>query len=182
MTKGSTHFEDYRRAAGNLRASYVLLSPLFATFLRHAAGSTTEQTVRAKPDTLLCTMLDDPAQQRSAKKPIFVQGNSCCFQYIMDWYRYGSMRVPSNVSIEMLRRECAYFQLPDDVSIKRGHPALEEAVQTLQDAKAEVRARIVACSVFEYFLERMPANYEVTIDGEFHKMYPQFAGKVELPR
>ena len=48
-----------------------------------------EQTVRAKPDTLLCTMLDDPARtgKKQSSKPIFVEANAKLFPFILDWYR-----------------------------------------------------------------------------------------------
>eukprot|EP00971_Amphidinium_carterae_P118466 2347074-Amphidinium_carterae.1 len=62
----------------------------------------------------------------------------------MDWYRYGSIRIPRHVSLAMMQRECAYFQLPEDARVARECPQLAEAVQTVEDAKAEVFDSMVA--------------------------------------
>ena len=50
-----------------------------------------EQTIRAKPDTLLCTMLDDPGRPgpNQPSKPIFIEANAKLFPFILDWYRSG---------------------------------------------------------------------------------------------
>ena len=44
-----------------------------------------EQSIRAKPETLLCTLLDDP-ERSDLGKPIFVNGDAKRFRYILDWY------------------------------------------------------------------------------------------------
>ena len=78
-----------------------------------------EHLVRAKPDTLLCTLLDDPEHKNNVDKPIFVQADEQRFRYILDWYRFGSICIPFGIGMEEMRRECAFFQLPDDVKISR---------------------------------------------------------------
>ena len=105
-----------------------------------------EQTIRAKPDTLLCTMLDDPAcsgKPEKSTEPVFVEANAKLFPFILDWYRYGTILIPSSMSLQQMRRECAFFQLPDAVSIKRdreplmGH-LLSNAVSKVTKFQVEV--------------------------------------------
>ena len=76
----------------------------------------------AKPDTLLCTLLDDPEQRDSSSKSIFIEADKERFRYIVDWYRYGSICIPHNISMQEMRRECAFFQLPDETKIMRDEP------------------------------------------------------------
>jgi len=97
-----------------------------------------EQTIRAKPETLLCTLLDDPARQAQSDA-IFVEGNPKRFGYILDWYRYGSINIPRSIGMDEMKRECAFFQLPDDVKISRERASLEEAVECLQEVRKKAR-------------------------------------------
>ena len=97
-----------------------------------------EQTIRAKGDTLLATMLDDP-QVAPARQEIIVEGNKERFRYILDWYRYGSILLPKTIGLSEMKRECAFFQLPDDVRITQERPSLvqssawyEEAINKLE--------------------------------------------------
>mmetsp|Transcript_53833 Transcript_53833/g.99513 ORF Transcript_53833/g.99513 Transcript_53833/m.99513 type:complete len:324 (+) Transcript_53833:72-1043(+) len=98
-----------------------------------------EQTIRAKPDTLLCTLLDDIGRKDKAQA-IFVDGNPKRFPYILDWYRFGSICIPRSIGMDEMRRECAYFQLPDDLKISRERASLEEAVECLQEVRKKARS------------------------------------------
>mmetsp|Transcript_8657 Transcript_8657/g.15577 ORF Transcript_8657/g.15577 Transcript_8657/m.15577 type:complete len:245 (-) Transcript_8657:7-741(-) len=103
-----------------------------------------ERTIRAKgPETLLCTLLDDPARQEKCA-PIFVEADSERFRYILDWYRYGSIKVPSSIGIEEMKRECAFFQLPEhvDVFCERVLPAyaVTDALSVLTEVRSRARA------------------------------------------
>ena len=49
-------------------------------------------------------------------------------------YRYGSICIPSRLSVEEMRRECAFYQLPDDVKITR-----ERAVDVMPAFARELR-------------------------------------------
>ena len=59
---------------------------------------------------------------------ICVEGNKHRFRYILDWYRFGSIHVPYSISMAEMRRDCAFFQLPDDVLIQREQPTLLESL------------------------------------------------------
>jgi len=76
-----------------------------------------EQTIRSRGQTLLSDLLDDP-EHAGKSAPIYVQGDSERFKYIMDWYRFGSICMPLTMSLEAMQRECAYYGLPDDVQLK----------------------------------------------------------------
>lgn len=94
------------------------VKPDVATFI--VGGRTfqiLEQTVRSRGGTLLCDLLDDP-ERKNKCTPIYVEGDSDRFRYILDWYRYGTICVPFTVSLEEITRECAFFGLPDDIQIK----------------------------------------------------------------
>mmetsp|Transcript_47718 Transcript_47718/g.87713 ORF Transcript_47718/g.87713 Transcript_47718/m.87713 type:complete len:215 (+) Transcript_47718:54-698(+) len=130
-----------------------------------------EQTIRSKPETLLCTMLDDPARKEK-HGPLFVEADAMRFRYIMDWYRYGSMLLPSSVSVEEMRRECAFYQLPDDVKICRERPTMADAMK-MQDAAARAREQMeeargnfcAAAALLQYFESgRQPGYLHVELD------------------
>eukprot|EP00971_Amphidinium_carterae_P167726 3323403-Amphidinium_carterae.1 len=72
----------------------------------------------------------------------------------MDWYRYGSMCLPHNVSVKEMQRECAYFQLPDGLSIEQESARPATAVRVLEVATAAAKARHVAAAVYACFLEQ----------------------------
>eukprot|EP00971_Amphidinium_carterae_P196169 3892462-Amphidinium_carterae.1 len=52
-------------------------------YLWRLSATTEEQIVRAKPDALLCTLLDDPARSEDASTPIFVEADPGLFRYIV---------------------------------------------------------------------------------------------------
>mmetsp|Transcript_8786 Transcript_8786/g.19497 ORF Transcript_8786/g.19497 Transcript_8786/m.19497 type:complete len:246 (-) Transcript_8786:16-753(-) len=103
-----------------------------------------ERTIRAKgPETLLCTLLDDPARHEN-NAPIYVEADSERFRYILDWYRYGSIKIPNSMGMEEMKRECAFFQLPEhvDVFCERVLPAhaVTDALSVLQDVRTRARS------------------------------------------
>mmetsp|Transcript_20002 Transcript_20002/g.46557 ORF Transcript_20002/g.46557 Transcript_20002/m.46557 type:complete len:242 (-) Transcript_20002:158-883(-) len=140
------------------------------------------QTIAGKPETLLCTLLDDPAHKAKQKtsanhaapqaEEIFVEADPKRFRYILDWYRYGSICVPNNMSVQEMRRECAFFQLPDNLKISRERPssgeAVASAVHALVRARCDIRGKVaetvrqveeakrqqVAMMLLEYLLEK----------------------------
>lgn len=77
-----------------------------------------EQTIRSRGQTLLADLLDDI--ERTCKiQPIHVEGDGDRFRYILDWFRFGSILIPSTVSMAEMKRECSYFGLPDDIKIEQ---------------------------------------------------------------
>mmetsp|Transcript_26180 Transcript_26180/g.61070 ORF Transcript_26180/g.61070 Transcript_26180/m.61070 type:complete len:263 (-) Transcript_26180:44-832(-) len=107
-----------------------------------------QQMIRSKPDTLLCTMLDDLGRDKT--KPIFVNGNAQRFRHILDWYRYGSICLPSSMGIEEMRRECAFFQLPDDVRMKRALSRGFESLFETRDSLHELMQKAAATADEQY--------------------------------
>jgi len=72
------------------------------------------QTVAARPDTLLATLIDDIGTD--CGEPIFVDANPDRFGHILDWYRYGEMYAQEFV-IGALLRDAKFFLLPDIMRI-----------------------------------------------------------------
>mmetsp|Transcript_71898 Transcript_71898/g.134434 ORF Transcript_71898/g.134434 Transcript_71898/m.134434 type:complete len:251 (-) Transcript_71898:120-872(-) len=99
------------------------------------------QVVRSKPETLLCTLLDDPAR-KSGKKPIFIDRNASLFDSILDWYRHGFIILPPGVGMDRMRLECAYYQLPDSVGIRV--ESLETSLSAVQDWQTETERAAAA--------------------------------------
>jgi len=60
-------------------------------------------------------MLDDISVDDT--RPIFVDANADRFAYILDWYRFGEMYVPSDCAIGGLLCDARFFLLPDLVRI-----------------------------------------------------------------
>lgn len=88
--------------------------------------------VEARPLTLLASLLDDI--DTDASQPIYVDANPDRFGYILDWYRYGEMFVPTQgFPIEAVLRDARFFLLPDSVKINSVsysiQPPLAEEVQ-----------------------------------------------------
>mmetsp|Transcript_21036 Transcript_21036/g.48291 ORF Transcript_21036/g.48291 Transcript_21036/m.48291 type:complete len:201 (+) Transcript_21036:33-635(+) len=145
-----------------------------------------EQTARAKPDTLLCTLLDDTAREDEASTPIFVEADPARFRYIMDWYRYGSMSLSRDISVEEMRRDCAFYQLPDGVPIKPHRMSMgdvatvvgdrtSEAYRKVDELKAEVEAarqRHFAAAIHANLLEKMSSSSKrLVVDDAFRQKY-----------
>mmetsp|Transcript_10814 Transcript_10814/g.19621 ORF Transcript_10814/g.19621 Transcript_10814/m.19621 type:complete len:243 (-) Transcript_10814:112-840(-) len=97
-----------------------------------------ESVIRSRPDTLLCTLLDEPGRKEQSA-PIFIDRNADMFNPILDWYRHGFIITPPTVSLERMRLECAYYQLPDDVQIRTEQ--LESSLSTLRDWHADTREK-----------------------------------------
>lgn len=120
------------------------------------------QTVEARPSTLLAILIDDLGTD--ANQHIFVHANPDRFAYILDWYRYGQMYVPTrDFPTEALLRDARFFLLPDTVKINGVtfsiRPSLVEEVrnevinsvasgwpnfeQCLQDMLADVKTHFI---------------------------------------
>ncbi|CAK9016247.1 Reticulocyte-binding protein 2 homolog a [Durusdinium trenchii] len=145
-----------------------------------------EQTLRAKGDTLLVTLLDD--HWRTKTKEICVEGNKERFRYILDWYRYGSILLPWNISVAEMKRDCAFFQLPDDVQIRRESATISDGIGMLADVQKEVEeirqaaeadirqaeAKIIAMWIVQTILSQLASTLstqksEVEVDLEIGK-------------
>mmetsp|Transcript_60206 Transcript_60206/g.143502 ORF Transcript_60206/g.143502 Transcript_60206/m.143502 type:complete len:216 (-) Transcript_60206:11-658(-) len=101
-----------------------------------------EDMVRAKPNALLCTLLDDPGY-RERSEPIFVAADPKLFRYILAWYRFGSICLPSAISMEEMQRECAFYQLPDNVKMSRERPTAASAITTAVEGIEAVRRKAI---------------------------------------
>mmetsp|Transcript_33976 Transcript_33976/g.62180 ORF Transcript_33976/g.62180 Transcript_33976/m.62180 type:complete len:234 (+) Transcript_33976:61-762(+) len=129
-----------------------------------------ENVVRSKPDTLLCTLLDDLGKE-SKEGAIFIDRSADLFDPILDWYRHGFMWLPPGVGMERMRQECAYYALPDDVEIRVEAPGdaaqafaswHEEATRALANEVKEARAAydkatqtLAAKVLYQHILERV---------------------------
>mmetsp|Transcript_18422 Transcript_18422/g.31811 ORF Transcript_18422/g.31811 Transcript_18422/m.31811 type:complete len:175 (-) Transcript_18422:180-704(-) len=103
-----------------------------------------ERTLRSKGPTMLLSLLEDPG--RSDKKaPIYVEGDSDRFRYILDWYRFGSLKIPGGMSMEEMRRECAFYGLPDDVEIKR--ELVGDAISSIISCRKKSRTDCTSAAV-----------------------------------
>mmetsp|Transcript_21497 Transcript_21497/g.39421 ORF Transcript_21497/g.39421 Transcript_21497/m.39421 type:complete len:249 (+) Transcript_21497:68-814(+) len=124
-----------------------------------------ESTIRAKPDALLCTLLDDPAR-KDKTAPIFVQGDKRLFPYVLAWYRYGSICLPSSISLDEIRRECAFYQLPDDVTIKRERPATIQLFAETTEVLKRIRAAAKTASDASAFKSLAANAFQELVDKE----------------
>mmetsp|Transcript_66287 Transcript_66287/g.158578 ORF Transcript_66287/g.158578 Transcript_66287/m.158578 type:complete len:301 (-) Transcript_66287:49-951(-) len=77
-----------------------------------------EQNVRARGQTLLVDLLDDP-QRHDRSSPIYVEGDKVKFRSILEWVRTGkSVLVPSGTTLEEMRKACAYYGLPAGIKVE----------------------------------------------------------------
>ena len=150
-----------------------------------------EQSVRAKPETLLCTLLDDPGRD-DPTKPIFVNGDAKRFRYILDWYRYGSIKLPVSISQEEMHRDLAFYQLPSDTKIAREHPSefiqivckeLQRCHEIASAKRKQLASQMGAASTYCFLLEqfgkimmesvtshnRQGAMVQIVVAEEVHK-------------
>eukprot|EP00927_Polykrikos_kofoidii_P034421 TRINITY_DN29219_c0_g1_i1.p1 TRINITY_DN29219_c0_g1~~TRINITY_DN29219_c0_g1_i1.p1 ORF type:complete len:261 (-),score=22.55 TRINITY_DN29219_c0_g1_i1:127-876(-) len=77
-----------------------------------------ERTIRSKGRTVLLDMLEDPGR-KDKTAPIYAEGDCERFRHILDWYRFGSLKIPMSISLDEMQRECAFYGLPEDVNIER---------------------------------------------------------------
>eukprot|EP00971_Amphidinium_carterae_P001954 39092-Amphidinium_carterae.1 len=59
----------------------------------------------------------------------------------MDWYRYGSMLLPRDISVEEMRRECAFYQLPDEVMIEQKRMLMADFAKGLDDRTSQANRK-----------------------------------------
>jgi len=120
------------------------------------------QLVRAKPKTLLAILLQHAENGRS--KPIFVDGPSERFHFILDWYRYNAIHIPRSVSLVALLQDARHFLLPDEV-IVNGVARNVKTHDTAQRVSRELLAGIISRwpgfqTFFEELLERIRTHFE----------------------
>eukprot|EP00971_Amphidinium_carterae_P138414 2742803-Amphidinium_carterae.1 len=82
----------------------------------------------------------------------------------MAWYRYGSILLPAHISIDEMRRECAFYQLPDDVKVLRERWTVRDASMAAAHQKErilEAAARLKAECLIAGLLQD-PCLYQLT--------------------
>lgn len=127
------------------------------------------QLVRSKPKTLLAILLQHA--ENGLSKPIFVDGPSERFHFILDWYRYNAMHIPRSVSLAALLQDARHFQLPDEV-IVNGVARNVKTHDVAQRVGRELTAGIISRwpgfqTFFEELLERIRMHFEaVTIASD----------------
>eukprot|EP00971_Amphidinium_carterae_P077719 1536712-Amphidinium_carterae.1 len=104
-------------------------------------------------------------------QPIFVEADAERFRYIVDWYRYGRIHLPECISMAEMRRECAFYQLPDTVEISTDSPTFADAFAVKLKAKQDVDDAAVAfckAAVVDAFLSnptdatgKVSVNYNI---------------------
>mmetsp|Transcript_43106 Transcript_43106/g.78380 ORF Transcript_43106/g.78380 Transcript_43106/m.78380 type:complete len:246 (-) Transcript_43106:150-887(-) len=146
-----------------------------------------EQVVRSKPDTLLCTLLDDPAR-KSEETAIFVDRSADLFDLVMDWYRHGYVLLPPGVGMERMKLECAYYALPDDVEIRQECVAdllhsfrdwrkgmVQKATTELSkaaEAYSKATQSLVVAAAFHGLVESADGVSLASIESGFKATYP----------
>lgn len=68
-----------------------------------------------------------------------MEGNKERFRYILDWYRYGSILLPRSIGLAEMKRDCAFFQLPEDVQIKHESATLAQGVRMIADLRKNIQ-------------------------------------------
>lgn len=79
-------------------------------------------TVLSYPEGKLAVLLDaqpplPPGAPAGASRQIFVDISQDRIPYIMDWYRYGEIHVPSSVSVAAILQDACYLGLPDGIIV-----------------------------------------------------------------
>lgn len=115
--------------------------PDVATF--HVGGQKfqiLEQTIRSRGQTLLHDLLEDPEHKDKAE-PIYVNGDSERFRHILSWYIYGRIDLPMAISVEEMRRDCAFYGLPENVKINRegAFSNIPATLTTLKNSRKNAR-------------------------------------------
>merc|ERR1712137_1083511 len=77
--------------------------------------------------------------------PIYVDGDSDRFRYVLDWYRFGTLRIPAGMSVCEMRRECAFYGLPDDATIE--HQDVGDAVDSLVSCRTKAKKNCCSAAV-----------------------------------
>jgi len=123
------------------------------------------QLVRSKPKTLLAILLQHA--ENGLSKPIYVDGPSERFPFILDWYRYNAIHIPRSVSLAALLQDARHFQLPDEV-IVNGVARNVKTHDTAQQVSRGLTAGIISRwpgfqNFFEELLERIRTHYETVV-------------------
>jgi len=100
--------------------------------------------IESQPSTMLASLLSDIGTDVVSGKPLFVDANPDRFQYILDWYRYGELFVPSHCSIKAILRDCRFFMLPDSVKINGHIHLLEAGGASVERVHEEFREKVVS--------------------------------------
>jgi len=120
------------------------------------------QLVRSKPKTLLATLLQQA--ENGLSKPIFVDGPSERFHFILDWYRHNAIHIPRSVSLAALLQDARHFQLPDEV-IVNGVARNVKTYDTAQRVSRELIAGVISRwpgfpTFLEELLEKIRKHFE----------------------
>merc|ERR1719150_3021292 len=110
------------------------------------------QLIRSHGGTLLASLLDDIGTDGS--HPVFVDANPERFAYILDWYRYGEMFVPSSCPVEAVLRDARFLLLPDLIRINGEMHSV--SASHVRDVHEDLRKAVVAkWPTFESYVQRL---------------------------
>lgn len=134
-----------------------------------------EQTIRLRGQTMLSDLLDDPSRSDKAA-PIYVEGDSERFRYVLDWYRFGSLKLPITVSLEEMKRDCAFYGLPEDINIAqegmgRAMRSLVATKQTIREESLKHRMRAAAHAAFRILTHDEALGRCGMVSKEYHHTF-----------
>eukprot|EP00971_Amphidinium_carterae_P104598 2071459-Amphidinium_carterae.1 len=95
------------------------------------------------------------------------------------------MRLPRDVSVEEMRRDCAFYQLPDDVPIQQKRMLLGDAAKVVDECKSQssrkveelkaeakaLRDRHFAAAIHASIVENISKSKQLIIDDAFRKKH-----------
>lgn len=96
--------------------------------------------ISSRPGTLLAQLLE--SRQKTDDNPIFVDSDPSRFRFMLDWYRYEEIHVPSSISIEAVLADARRHKLPEQIFINgvmrsrlksAGHEAANNLLTTVID-------------------------------------------------
>ena len=107
---------------------------------------------------MLASLLSDIDSDTCDGQAIFVDANPDRFQYILDWYRYGEMLIPSQCSTDALLRDARFFMLPDYVKINRRMHCISPPAGPPQ-IHEQLRADVISkWPTFRQYVERLTSE------------------------
>mmetsp|Transcript_37765 Transcript_37765/g.87725 ORF Transcript_37765/g.87725 Transcript_37765/m.87725 type:complete len:278 (+) Transcript_37765:79-912(+) len=102
-------------------------------------------TIEAHPGTLLANLLDDIGSDSAL--PLFVDANPDRFAYILDWYRFGEMHLPTGYPTKAILNDARFYLLPDTIKINGSSHMFPHPLGDLHHAAVESVTDAVVASV-----------------------------------
>lgn len=126
--------------------------------------------INEHPESMLGRLVSDTWQKVDAESTIFIDRDGDIFGHILNYIRYGSIELPSNLPTSMFRRELDYYQFGSNDGIKQvsSIETMKKLRKNVEEAELHHDMFVIAVDCYHQYM--MDEKKEVSIAADDRRL------------